>query len=230
MDIAFESGYRAGSIKMQRLSLMPRVPQIEGLFVPSPDIDPHKNSLIKLLCFMPMHASAEMDDQGNPLDPYECLYNPTGRMRLEAPSPDKTTNINPYERFIAVWNDYYKNTILEGAKIAKNKLDKRMEWPTLWECEEVVRALLQLAEDYDKEELLTPADTQRVKDTLQKAAQHDDEEGPGQNEPENEEQPVRLTVHEYCCFMVAKFVNNLDGFARAKAAPKTKTYALDRRV
>ena len=102
-----------------------------------------------------------------------------------------------------------------------------MEWPTLRECEEVVGALLQLAEDYDKEELLTPSDTQRVKDTLQKPVQHNDEEGPGQNEPESEEQPARLTVHEYCCFMVAKFVNNLDAFARAKAAPKTKTYALD---
>ena len=120
-----------------------------------------------------------------------------------------------------------KNAILEGATIAKSKLDKRMEWPTLWECEELVDALLQLAEDYDQEKVLTQSGTQRVKDTLQKPAQHDDEEGPGQNEPESEEQPVRLTVHEYCCFMVAKFVNNLDGFARAKAAPKTKTYALD---
>ncbi len=66
-----------------------------------------------------------------------------------------------------------------------------------------------------------------MKDTLQKPAQHDDEERPGQSEPESEQQPMRLTVHEYCCFMVAKFVNHLDAFARAKAAPKTKTYALD---
>ena len=37
----------------------------------------------------------------------------------------------------------------------------------------------------------------------------------------------RLSLHEYCCYMVRHFANNLDAFARAKAAPKTKTYALD---
>ena len=168
-----------------------------------------------------------MDDQGNPLDAYECLCNPTGTMTLEAPSADKATNMNPYERCIAAWNDYYENTILEGANVAKTKRDKHMEWPTLRECEEVVEALLELAEDYDKEELLTQSDTQRVKDTLKKPAQHHDEQRPGQSEPESEQQPMRVTVHEYCCFTVAKFVNNLDGVARAKAAPKTKTYALD---
>ena len=48
---------------------------MEGLFVPSPDVDPHKNALIKLLLFKPLHAEAEMDEQGDPIDPYEQLYN-----------------------------------------------------------------------------------------------------------------------------------------------------------
>ena len=36
----------------------------------------------------------------------------------------------------------------------------------------------------------------------------------------------RLTIHEYCCFMVRKLAANLDAFARAKAAPKTKSQEL----
>jgi hypothetical protein len=37
----------------------------------------------------------------------------------------------------------------------------------------------------------------------------------------------RLTIPEYCAYMTQRFVMNLDGFARAKTAPKTKSYALD---
>ena len=59
---------------IQWLSIMPRIPQIEDLFVRSPDVDPHKNDLIKLLLFKPLHAHAEVDEQGDPTDPYEQLY------------------------------------------------------------------------------------------------------------------------------------------------------------
>ena len=84
-DIPFDASYRQGNVKIQRLSIMPRVPQIEGLFVPSPDVDPHKNALIKLLLFKPLHAEAEIDEQGNPTDPYEQLYISTD------PAPGSTT-------------------------------------------------------------------------------------------------------------------------------------------
>ena len=51
LDIPFDVSYRQGNVNIQRLSIMPRIPQMEGLFVPSPDVDPHKNALIKLLLF-----------------------------------------------------------------------------------------------------------------------------------------------------------------------------------
>lgn len=51
LDIPFDVSYRQGHVKIQRLSIMPRIPQIEGLLVPSPDVGPHKNALIKLLLF-----------------------------------------------------------------------------------------------------------------------------------------------------------------------------------
>ena len=74
LDTPFEVSYRQGNVKIQRLSIMPRIPQMEGLFVPSPDVDPHKNALINLLLFKPLQAEAEMDEQGDPTDPYEQLY------------------------------------------------------------------------------------------------------------------------------------------------------------
>jgi len=75
VEVPFDSALHIGTVKIQRLSLVPRVPQIEGLFMPSPDVDPHKNALIKLLLFNPLHApTLEMDDKGNPLDPFEALY------------------------------------------------------------------------------------------------------------------------------------------------------------
>ena len=53
LDIPFDVSYRQGNANIQRLSIMPRIPQMEGLFVPLPEVDPHKNALIKLLLCKP---------------------------------------------------------------------------------------------------------------------------------------------------------------------------------
>ena len=37
----------------------------------------------------------------------------------------------------------------------------------------------------------------------------------------------KLSILEYCCYTIRRVATNLDAFARAKAAPKTKNYALD---
>ena len=37
----------------------------------------------------------------------------------------------------------------------------------------------------------------------------------------------RLTLQEYVCYLTKKLVKNLDAYGRAKAAPKTKSYALE---
>ena len=37
----------------------------------------------------------------------------------------------------------------------------------------------------------------------------------------------RLTIQEYCCYTIRRVATNLDAYARATAAPKTKSYALD---
>ena len=51
LGIPFDVSDRQGNVKIQRLSIMPHTPQMEGLFVPSPDVDPHKHALIKWLLF-----------------------------------------------------------------------------------------------------------------------------------------------------------------------------------
>ena len=73
VEVLFDNYQGKGSMT-QRLSLIPKVPQLEGLLVPSPDVDPHENALIKLLLFKPYHSAREIDEFGNLVDPYKCLY------------------------------------------------------------------------------------------------------------------------------------------------------------
>mgnify|MGYP003323325118 CR=1 FL=1 len=143
LDIPFDASYRQGNVKIQRLSVMPKVPEIQGLFVPSPDVDPHKNALIKLLLFKPLHAEAEMDEQGNPTDPYEQLYKyRDSAAKHHKGDPDR----NPYDAFVDTWRHYWHRTVLPQARAADEKLKERMEWPSIWECTEVFLALMKLAE------------------------------------------------------------------------------------
>ena len=138
LEIPFHTSYRIGSIKIQQVSLVPKVPQIEGLFVPSPDVDPHKNALIKLLLFKPLHALEEMDAQGNPLDSFEALYKHSGTAgKRHKGDPQR----NPYDAFRDTWQLYWQQTVLPGARAAEEKLHRRKEWPTIWECQEVFREL-----------------------------------------------------------------------------------------
>ena len=115
VDIPFDVSYRQGNVKIQRLSIMPRIPQMEGLFVPSPDVDPHKNALIKLLLFKPLHAKAEMDHQGDPLDHYAQLYK---RSASTAKRHKGDPNRNPYDAFVDTWRHDWTRTVLVQARAA----------------------------------------------------------------------------------------------------------------
>ena len=88
-----------------------------------------------------------------------------------------------------------------------------MEWPSIWECREVFLALMKLAREKpfhdssmsEDEQLHALNDSSGVQAKLQD----------------------RLSILEYCCYTIRRVATNLDAFARAKAAPKTKSYALD---
>ena len=103
--------------------------------------------------------------------------------------------------------------MLPGAHAAEEKLNARMDWPTIWECEDVYLALMKLAG------LSAFADASMSAAEQLQALQADVH---AQAKLRN-----RLTIVEYCCFMVRKFATILDAFGRAKAAPETKSYALD---
>ena len=121
---------------------MPRIPQLEGLFVPSPDVDPHKNALIKLLLFKPIHAEAEMDEQGDAIDPYKQLFTDnTSATKRHKGERDR----NPYNAFVETWRHYWSDTVLVHASAADEKLQRRMEWPSIWECQEIFVALMKLS-------------------------------------------------------------------------------------
>ena len=195
---------------IQWLSIMPRIPQIEGLFVPSPDVDPHKNALIKLLLFKPLHAHAEVDEQGDPTDPYEQLYK---HRACPAKHYKGTPDRNPYDAFLDTWNHYWNHTVLVHARAADEKLRRRMEWPSIWECREVFVELMKLSG-------FNPFHDSSMSADEQQKALHADSDVQVKLQD-------RLSILEYCCYMTRRLATNLDAFARAKAAPKTKSYALD---
>ena len=110
---------------------MPRIPQMEGLFVPSPEIDPHKNALIKLLLFKPLHAEAEMDEQGDPIYPYDQIYT---HRACRTKHQTRYPYIILYDAFVDTWRHYWTHTVLVQARAADEKLNIRMVCPSMWEC------------------------------------------------------------------------------------------------
>ena len=83
-----------------------------------------------------------MYEQGNPLDAYQTLW--ISSIRPEKPR-QMDPDVNPYDAFPRVWNEYWEGTVLPNAEAAQQKLDKRMEGPTIWECAEVFVELMKLA-------------------------------------------------------------------------------------
>ena len=206
LQLPFDESYGApAKIRVQRLSLVPRIPQLEGVYIPSPDVNPHLMSLIKLILFKPFLSSEQLDDAGNPQDPFRELYelSPASVKRQKMLFHD-----NPYDVFPAAWNAYLRDVVLPNASKADHKLARRKEWPTIWECAEIFTALKSTASQ---------------KDLLKQDAKYVEEYG---MHPDHK-LVDRLTIQEYVCYMTRKIVKHLDAHGRAKASPKTKSYALD---
>ena len=202
----YDADYKPSAlVKTQRLSLIPKIPQLEGMHIPSPDVDPHRMSLIKLLLFKPLGQNNDMDEKGNPQDPYRAIFLDVekGTKKMK-----RGEHENPYDAFPRAWKHYWQHTVLPKAADAEKKIEARMEIPTLWECLEV----FQLQKELAQEKYLIPLD----KDCTNKLGC--DASAKLQN---------RLTVQEYVCYLTKRVVKNLDAYGRAKAAPKTKSYALD---
>ena len=116
-------------VKTQRLSLIPKIPQLEGMHIPSPDVDPHKMSLIKLLLFKPLGRNNDMDEKGNPQDPYRAIFLDVEKVTKKM---KRGEHENPYDAFPRAWKHYWQHTVLPKAADAEKKSEPRMEMPTLW--------------------------------------------------------------------------------------------------
>ena len=179
----YDADYKPSAlVKTQRLSLIPKIPQLEGMHIPSPDVDPHKMSLIKLLLFKPLGQSNDMDEKGNPQDPYRAIFLDVekGTKKMK-----RGEHENPYDAFPRAWKHYWQHTVLPKAADAEKKIEARMEIPTLWECLEV----FQLQKELAQEKYLIPLD----KDCTNKLGC--DASAKLQN---------RLTVQEYVCYLTKK--------------------------
>ena len=206
LQLDFHASYGGPSrIRVQRLSRVPRIPQLEGVYIPSPDVNPHLMSLIKLILFKPFLAVNDEDDAGNPQEPFKKLYE---LPQLHAKRQKRQLHENPYDVFPAAWNAYWSDVVLPNASEADAKLAMRKEWPTIWECAEIFAALKSIA---SHKGLLM-----QDEEYLQEYGVH----------PEFK-LANRLTIQEYVCYMTRKIVKHLDAHGRAKASPKTKSYALD---
>ena len=108
--------------------------------------------------FKLLHAAAEIDTQGDPIDPYEQLYtHRASTAKRHKGDPNK----NPYDAFAATWRHYWHETVLLQARAADEKLKRRMEWPSIWECTEVFLALMKITRQKPFDDLSMSADNQQ---------------------------------------------------------------------
>lgn len=151
-----------------------------------------------------------MDEQGDPIDPYEQLYK---HRPCTAKQHKGDPNGNPYDAFVDTWRHYWTHTVLVQARAADEKLKRRMEWPSIWECRAVFLALMKLARE----------------EPFHDSSMSEDEQLHALNDSSDVQTKLqdRLSNQEYGGYTIRRVATKLDAFARAKAAPKTKSYALD---
>ena len=133
LDIDFAPEYKIARSYVQRISLNLRVPQPEGMTLPTTIQDPNDNAMYKSLLFRPFHAIPMDVSTGEVPDPFLCLH-----------VADTPGDVNPYMNFSSQWQRYWREVVTPGADHARRKLKHRAEWESLWETKEVVVRLLEL--------------------------------------------------------------------------------------
>ena len=159
--------------------------------------------MIKLLLFKPLGQNNDMDEKGNPQDPYKAIFLDVEKVTKKMKGGEYES---PYDAFPRAWKHYWQHTVLPKAADAEAKIEARMEMPTLWECLEVFQLQKELAQN----NFLIPLD----EDCMNKLGC-------------DASAKLHLTVREHVCYLTKRVAKNLDAYGRAKAAPKTKSYALD---
>ena len=93
---------------------------------------------VSLMCITP-HLRFKPLHSGDGSDPYATLHQQTNeRDNLSQPMLKQRKKGNPYNYFARNWEQYWRDVILPKGKEAQRKVDLRMEWPSIWECREIV--------------------------------------------------------------------------------------------
>ena len=74
LDVDFAPHYKLAGGYVQRASLALRVPQPEGMTLPTSIQDPNANAMYKSLLFRPFHAAPINKANGETPDPFLCLH------------------------------------------------------------------------------------------------------------------------------------------------------------
>ena len=134
LDVDFAPHYKLAGAYVQRISLPLRVPQPEGMTLPTSIQDPNGNAMYKSLLFRPFHAAPMNTATGEMPDPFLCLH-----------AAEEAEGANPYLTFSTQWQRYWREVVVPGAHDARHKLQRRKEWESFWESKEVIVALLELS-------------------------------------------------------------------------------------
>ena len=197
LDVDFVYHYKLAPGYVQRASLALRVPQPEGMTLPTSIQDPNANAMYKSLLFRPFHATTMNTATGETPDPFLCLH-----------AEEESEDANPYSTFSTQWQRYWQDVIVPGAHDARLKLQKRNELESFWESKEVVVALLELSKKGPFEDAGLSLKEARCAATVH-ALVHD-----------------RITVQEYACLVVFRSSRNYESIALARVAPKVRRDAL----
>ena len=74
MEIEFDPDYGLSRGYVQRMSLHLRVPQPEGMTLPTEAQDPNGNAMYTSLLYKPFHHLPEDQETGETPDPFACLH------------------------------------------------------------------------------------------------------------------------------------------------------------
>ena len=138
VDIDFANHYKLSKGYVQRLSSEMRVPQPEGMSMPTEAQDPNRNGMYKSLLFRPFHQEPSDPETGQATDPFECLHSSCVGTADDPPR-------NPFLAFAREWKKYHTDVVVPGAEAAHQRFKERAEYPSLWETREVWQLLCELA-------------------------------------------------------------------------------------
>ena len=193
--LPFNPSYKLASGYMQEISVLERVPKIDGYTMPPPRqggsnavADLELNAMFKSVMHRPTPPLRSSD--ASPVDPL-LFYAP---LHAKPTDPDPDWPWSPITAFSGAWNSYLQ-TVQDHARRASRKLLARQELETLWETKEMDDILSSLAGLPQRETSSASAGALDLN---------------------------RLTCVEYVSYITVEVVRNMDAIAWARVNRKTR--------